>query len=197
MQKCGRECQFKGSWVLGLQRKTLRCSGVQDFRPECFLPMLCFHILFCRLLCLLWSSNACICLGLWPSRTAPQIAIIWESSQCAEFLPYMGGWGTRYISSLPLWDKILLCNTGDPQTCCIPQISLILGTLSQPFKCWDYKHGLQHMPQFCVSNKIPEGHLRSLSLHDRTVAQAPGILWIKNGALRNFGGYKTLVTASQ
>lgn len=60
-----------------------------------------------------------------------------------------------------------------------------------------YKHGLQHMPQFCVSNKIPKGHLRSLSLHDRTVTKAPGILWIKNGALRNFRGYKTLMTASQ
>lgn len=162
--------------------------------------MLCFHIPFCRLLCLLWSSNACI----WPIgsgplgqhhkllTTVPQITITWESSQRP--LPYIwgGGGGTRYISSLPLWDKILLCNSGDPQTCCIPQISLILGTLSQPFKCWDYKRGLQHMPQFCVSNKIPEGHLRSLSLNDRTVTQAPGVLWIKNGALRNVGGDKDI-----
>lgn len=135
---------------------------------------------------------------LWPSRTAPQttndsttnyhhLGVLSTSSSL-----YLGGGGTRYISSLPLWDKILLCNSGDPQTCCIPQISLILGTLSQPFKCWDYKRGLQHMPQFCVSNKIPEGHLRSLSLNDRTVTQAPGVLWIKNGALRNVGGDKDI-----
>lgn len=124
------------------------------------------------------------------------MTVTWESSQCAEFLPYILGVGMENelglcISSFPLWDKILLCNSGDPQTCCIPQITLILGTLSQPFKCWDYKHGLEHMPYFCVSNKIPEGHLRSSSLH-KTVTQAPGILWIKNRALRNFGGYKDI-----
>lgn len=137
-------------------------------------------------------------LWLWPSRTAPQTTndiTLGVLSMCrisSLYLGWGGGRGTRYISSLPLWDKILLCNSGDPQTCCIPQISLMLGTLSQPFKCWDYKRGLQHMPQFCVSNKIPEGHLRSLGLNDRTVAQAPGVLWIKNGALRNVGGYKDI-----
>lgn len=32
-------------------------------------------------------------LWLWPSRTAPQTTndITWESSQCAEFLPYIWG----------------------------------------------------------------------------------------------------------
>lgn len=161
--------------------------------------MLCFHIPFCRLLCLLWSSNACV----WPMALALSDSNTNDKRQYHKlpslgsplnvlFLISGGGGGTKYISSLPLWDKILLCNSGDPQTCCIPQISLILGTLPQPFKCWDYKRGLQHVPQFCVSNKIPEGHLRSLSLNDRTVAQAPGVLWIKNGALRNVGGDKDI-----
>lgn len=186
--------------TVGFEEKgSLRCFGVQDFWPQCFLAVLCFHILFCRLLCLLWSSNACIrpmALALSDSTTNDKWHHLGVLSVCRISSLYLGRGGgrrgTRYISSLPLWDKILLCNSGDPQTFCIPQISLMLGTLAQPFKCWDYKRGLQHMPQFCVSNKIPEGHLRSLGLNDRTVAQAPGVLWIKNGALRNVGGYKDI-----
>lgn len=110
---------------------------------ECFLPMLCFHILFCRLICLLWSGNDCIWLGLWPSRTAPQIAITWESSQCAEFLPYMGAGGGELGVFLLFPFEIKSCYVTQEilKLAVYPQISLILGTLSQPFKIWDISMG--------------------------------------------------------
>jgi hypothetical protein len=65
------------------------------------------------------------------------------------FLP---PFGTCHPRSFLFWDKILSCGSGWPQTHCVAQAGLKL--LSQPPKCWDYKHepSCSH-PDFKVSLK--------------------------------------------